>query len=320
MINEATQQTTNGSNKILEHVETLDLTAMQADDLANIEIIRHIGTLIIPESLTGTLANISVQDVGSTVSVPDGKKVEVRTMHGPIHLGGEALVNDDEDTLTLMTIHGPVVFTTPVTTSKGYQLIVHGPIFAPEGSGDALGRAIRQLDGPLVYYKAGGEVKIQGGQVKLNATALTNPTGDSEDILLLAGQITITGEVKEVGYKQVYLLGQALIPKANEAILSPYLQVFGQVIWYSGEPRALNGNDELGALFFDYLEEPATLIINGTVTIQNDVTSELLRAKVSEIFLNGTITAPSQLIPMLQALTKEKNGAIEAEDADEESS
>jgi RNA polymerase sigma-70 factor (ECF subfamily) len=46
------------------------------------------------------------------------------------------------------------------------------------------------------------------------------------------------------------------------------------------------------------------------LTIEDDVTVDLLRAKVPEIVLVGKIIAPKALIPMLQVLTTEKIGAI----------
>ena len=144
----------------------------------------------------------------------------------------------------------------------------------------------------------------------MNAAALANQNGSPEDLLIVAGQLFVTGQVETVGYKEIYVAGQALIPRENEAVVSSHLQVAGQIIWYSGEPRLFNGNEEFSVLFFEYLEEPVTLIINGMAKFQKGISPELLREKVTEIVLNGMIEAPAPLVPMLQVLTKEKNGSI----------
>ena len=66
------------------------------------------------------------------------------------------------------------------------------------------------------------------------------------------------------------------------------------------------------------MEGPVTLIINGSVEFQDDISLELLRAKVNEIVLNGIIEGPAHLVPLLQVLTKEKNGMINVAGADDE--
>ncbi|MCB0090256.1 MAG: hypothetical protein KDE54_20270, partial [Caldilineaceae bacterium] len=73
-----------------------------------------------------------------------------------------------------------------------------------------------------------------------------------------------------------------------------------------------------GAAFFEYLPEPISLIINGVVDIEPDVTVELLRAKVTEIVLNGILSGPKEVVPLLQVLTVEKNGMINVASTDED--
>lgn len=305
---------TQSATKILQNVRTLDLTGMTAADLANVATIRNVALLIVPEALTGTMATIDLENVQQTFTVPAGKRVEVRTVNGPAQMGGNGLINQDEELIILFMLNGPLIFTSPVETIKGYELIINGPIFAPKTSNEGLQAAIRVLQGPLIYYNPSGEIKVHAGQAKLGNAALANQNGNPEDLLFVGGQLLVSGEITEVGYKQIYVGGQAFIPKASEAVVSPYLQVFGQIIWYSSEPRTINGTEELDTQFFDYLPEPITLIINGVVTLLPDVTPDALRAKVTEIVLNGVLEGSAELVPLLKALTKEKNGMINVAD------
>jgi hypothetical protein len=50
------------------------------------------------------------------------------------------------------------------------------------------------------------------------------------------------------------------------------------------------------------------------VNIEDDVTVEMLRSKVPEIVLIGSLTAPRALLPILQVLTTEKAGSIDAKE------
>jgi len=310
MTNEQTTHAIPPTEKIIQNVRTLDLTGMSATDLANVTKICNVGLLIIPEELIGTLATIELEDVQQTFPVPEGKRVNVRTINGPAQMGGDALIGADEKLITILMVNGPLIFTSPVQQIKAYELIINGPIFAPQASDEGLNAAIRVLQGPLIYYNTSGEVKIHAGQAKLGASALANENGNPDDILFVGGQLLVSGEVTTIGYRHIYVGGQAFIPKVSEAAVSPYLQVFGQTIWYTSEPRTINGNEELGAHFFSYLPEPITLIINGVVTLKPDVQPELLRTKVTEIMLNGVLEGSAEIVPLLQALTKEKNGMI----------
>ena len=48
----------------------------------------------------------------------------------------------------------------------------------------------------------------------------------------------------------------------------------------------------------------------GKLQFEADVPKELVRQKIPEIVLMGTIEAPRHLVPLLQVLTKSKMGEI----------
>jgi hypothetical protein len=167
--------------------------------------------------------------------------------------------------------------------------------------------------GPVRYFPSGANVKIQEGMVKLSGKALVDAAGDANTILVVTGRLFITSPVEKVGYRQLIVAGQMLAPKASEDMLGPYLEVQGQILWYAGTPRIFDGDDRFSAAFFELLKEPIMLIINGHAVVESDVTVDLLRAKVTEIILNGALEGPKHLIPLLQVLTTEKNGTIQVE-------
>lgn len=302
----------------ITNVALLDLSTMKsAEELDKISSIKNVATILIAESLHSQLMTKPIKNVASIIPIPDGENVRVKVINGPLQLGGDAF-SAESDVLNIYVVNGPLIFTTPVSTVNNTQIIINGPILAPEGSESALGLAIRDLNGPTVYFPAGGQVRSHTGQVRLDGDVLANAAGDESDILLVAGQTFITTEVAKVGYRQVVVAGQLFAPRESQGLLSNYLNVAGQVIWYKGAPRFVNGNDSFGAAFFEYLPEPISLIINGVVDIEPDVTVELLRAKVTEIVLNGILSGPKEVVPLLQVLTVEKNGMINVASTDED--
>jgi hypothetical protein len=72
------------------------------------------------------------------------------------------------------------------------------------------------------------------------------------------------------------------------------------------------GRESWSREFLEFLPEPTAFFIAGQVDIEDDVTVDLLKAKVTEICLAGQICAPKALIPLLQALTPEIYGQITA--------
>lgn len=86
----------------------------------------------------------------------------------------------------------------------------------------------------------------------------------------------------------------------------------GQTFYLPAEARTIMGEETISKAFLELLPEPKAFVIMGSVTFEDDVTVELLKARIPEIVLMGEIKAPAPLIPMLQVLTVEKMGQIVA--------
>ena len=166
----------------------------------------------------------------------------------------------------------------------------------------------------------GANVKLHIGQIKLTGEAFANVNGSPDDVLGVVGQLVITTPVQKVGFKDVMIVGQVIAPHGSEAALGSALsRLTGQVTYYSGTPRIFTGNDSFSNEFFDLLPNPVTMILAGDFTFETDVKKELLKEKVTEIVLAGALKVPRALLPLVQVLTVEKAGEIDAlDDGDEE--
>lgn len=177
--------------------------------------------------------------------------------------------------------------------------------------------AIPRTNVGLVYPVKPGLRKELFGQVRLTGDFLAK--GDPETTLVVTGQFIVIPPVESVGFKEINVLGQLVLPRGSEGVISSKLSdVFGQIFyisWDKGTPRFFLGSDSIGQAFLE-LVEPAPWIIVGSVTIEDDVTIEMLRSKVPEIVLVGSLTAPKALVPLLQVLTTEKAGSISAKETD----
>jgi hypothetical protein len=302
----------------INDVAMLDLTPLtSADELAGITRISDVAVMLVPESLMPAAVGIPMDDVAMVVAVPDG--VEVRSHTGALTMGGEALAGPGVENATLV-VTGTLILTSPVRQVAYRQVIVVGLVLAPQGSEAALGAGLTRVTGAVDYYPytEGQEVKVSTGQLLTDGEVLANPTGGPDDILVVAGQLLVTGPVTKVGYRRVVVAGQVLAPRESQPVLGPALVVKGQLAWYSGRPRFFVGKERFGRSFFELVDQPLSLALLGRFEIDPDVPPALLRDKISEIVLVGKLIAPAPLVGALQLLTTEKVGVITVpEDATE---
>jgi hypothetical protein len=303
---------------VINDVALLDLTPMtSAEELAGITRISDVAIVLVPASLMPAAVGIPMDDVAMVVPVPDG--VEVRTHTGALVMGGEAVAGPEVENAALI-VTGTLILTSPVPRVAYRQIIVMGMVLAPHGSESALGAGLTRVTGAVDYYPyvEGQEVKVSTGQLRASGEVLANPGGGPDDILVVAGQLIVTGPVAKVGYRRIVVAGQVLAPQDSQPVLGPAVIVKGQLVWYTGQPRFFVGKERFGRSFFELLDQPLHLALVGRFEIDPEVPAALLREKVQEITLLGTLIAPSQLVGVLQVLTTEKVGEIAvAEDASE---
>jgi hypothetical protein len=290
----------------------LDLTHLaSADELGAISRIEGVGAVVVPESLSGAFERIPRSGVGAVVYVPDGANLRVHT--GPLVVGGDGLGSPDD----MLVVIGMLIVTSPITGPVPQRICVVGSVLAPRGSEQALGPALGGGVGSVSYYRytEGQDFKVLAGQVKLSSAMLANPAGQPDDILIAAGQVMVTGPVSTIGYAQVIVAGQLIAPAASRDLLEPRVQAQGQVAWYRAEePRLILEDTKLGPDFFRLLDHTVSLIVLGDLVIAPGVTEAALREKVTDIVLFGDLTAPAELVPLLQVLTADAYGTIRADD------
>lgn len=191
-----------------------------------------------------------------------------------------------------------------------------GVVLAPESLVSHVMQIPMHGVGATVPVPNGANVRVMTGQVKMGGEALAVSRGDG-DVLVVVGQLILTSPVEGVGTVRLVVAGQILAPKGSEAALgSAITRLVGQIVYYTGEPRFFSGTDRFTRGFFEYLDKPVTLVLAGTFAIEPDTPVDLVKQKVAQIVLAGTLKAARDLVPLLQALATEKAGTIVAfEDA-----
>jgi len=187
-----------------------------------------------------------------------------------------------------------------------------GVILIPEPLVSKLGAIPMKSVGVVVPIPQGEHVKVITGLAKLTGEALANPAV-GEDTLVVAGVLQVSTPVEKVAYKRLIVVGVILAPKGSESAIGAAIsRLEGATVYYSGNPRIFTGSDRFSSAFFELLEDRTSVVLVGDFVVEPDVTSDLLKRKVAEITLVGALEAPRALVPLLQALTVERQGVISA--------
>jgi hypothetical protein len=300
----------------IKGVALLDLTgANSADVLDSVTRIKGVAAILVPESLLGKLMSIPMEGVAATVPIPDGKRVKV--MSGQVVMSGEALTGPESGADDVLVVAGQLVITSPVQQAVQQQIVVIGQVIAPQGSETGLGAGLRRMSGQVMYYPytPGANVKVLTGNLRLSGADLANPAGHASDLLITIGTLVVTGELTALGYQHIVSIGSLIAPRSAEHVLSGHTTSIGPgVLYYTATPRVFDGKETFYGAFFELLDEPITLVLDGKFTFDEDVTPELLKQKVREIVFDGKLIAPRKLVPMLQVLATQRDGRILATD------
>ena len=301
----------------IRDVAVLDLTGANAAEALNgITRLVNVATILASESLLPRLSSIPMERVATVVPIPEGSRV--RLLSGQLVLSGEALANPNGDPDEVLVIAGQVVVTSPIERVGYKHLIVMGQLLAPVGSETGLGAGLTRMGGQVQFYpySPGASVRVLTGTVRHTPAELANPAGQPSDILLVVGQLLITEIPEQVGYRFISAVGQVLAPRGSESILAGHLQpLVGQVVYYTAPPRIFDGRETFYGAYFELLDEPITLVLDGTFTFEEDIPLDVFKQKVAGIVFDGKLIAPRRLVPMLQALTLARDGTIIASDA-----
>jgi hypothetical protein len=294
----------------IQNVALLDLSTMRSvEELERIKSIRNVATVIVPEALAGALAAIPMTNVANVVPVPDGARVNAHV--GALTMDGAALAAAG-DAPTVLLLTGALVITSPVERVGFHSILTVGVVVAPEGSEAALTPVLRRTVGRVAYYPwvEGQAVKVFQGDTRVKGDVLANPGGGPDDIAIVAGTLVVTSPVPKLGFRRIVVVGSLVAPEETEVTLSPALVLVGDAVWYTAPPRVFSSPTRFSAGFFDLLDEPATLILNGPAVFERDVPVQLVKEKVAAIAVNGPVKASPEMVSLIQFLAVQLNGPL----------
>ena len=311
-MSETESETTAGRpGRVVTGEAVVDLSHFtEPEQLAVFSRIEKAAVVIVPETLAAAYAAIPTAKVASTLYVPSGVNVRVQT--GSMVVGGDGLGAPDD----VLVVIGLLLISSPVTGPVPKRVHVIGSVLAPRGSEQILGQSLAGGTGAVTYYPyaEGQEVKVLSGQVRLSPAMLANPTGRPDDILVVAGQVVVTGEVTTVGYRTTMIAGQLAAPTASRDVLSRPSRCRGRRSGTRASTRGSTWRRPDRTRLPSPARPAGPLMVLGDLTVAEDVTEAALREKLTGIAVFGDVFAPAGLIGAVQILATDVFGDIKAND------
>lgn len=165
----------------------------------------------------------------------------------------------------------------------GAELKNIGCVLVPEERSDLLARARCENVGAVIPAPKGTKVQTLTGQGELTGKTLAKY--DENTLVMVVGQYVITAPVPPLRCRGIMLVGQIFVPKQAYADFADRISMqVGQIGHYVGErARLWTENARIDRAFLELIDEPTALVFFEEVTFAEDVTPDLLRAKISSI-------------------------------------
>lgn len=199
------------------------------------------------------------------------------------------------------------------------KIINSGILIVPERLMPELTKLDIINSGSIIPVPEGVRVERQAGPMYASGEELAS--GGEDVILLITGPLYVTSPVEKVGYREISPMGPTYMPQGSEGAIRAKL---GNVVGPSFSYRYPHGarltisKEIIGRAFLEMLPDPTPLVVFGEVVFEKDVTPELLRSKIPEIVVIGVVSAPRDLMPVVQILATQKLGEIRVAAPDRE--
>jgi hypothetical protein len=157
-----------------------------------------------------------------------------------------------------------------------------------------------------VPVRDGQRTRVMSGQILLSGEALAGPDEtQSDDMLVIVGQLILTSPLKKVGYRDLVVLGQVIAPSGSETALGAGLnRLSGQVVYYpyveGAIVRTLTSSTVSGEALANSGGQPGDILLAASQLV---VTSPIQRLGYQQVLAVGHLVVPSatsaELLPRL---------------------
>jgi len=246
-----------------------------------------VGQLVCPENLAGVVQSKTLSVTGQTQTYPPFDDVTL----GSLVLDERALeaMDDGSQLAVIGSLRIPQVAPNDLIARKLHELYVSGSVLCYEENAAAIRKLLTDPSTKVVVIPSG--FKLIDKPLDLDRSLLESiPPSKLYCTERVVVRTDVDPSLLDEKLEKIVCRELVISPRGLKDVLSRKCDLLQtDVVFYDGDLLLYEGDDVLRKTRFDHMAEKATLFVEGELTIDPEVTGDLLIDRIAKVHNRGVI-------------------------------
>jgi len=268
-----------------------------------------VGQLVCPENLAGIVQSKTLSITGQTKTYPPFDDVTL----GSLVLDERALeaMDDGSQLAVIGSLRIPQAVANDLISRKLRELYVSGSVLCYEENAATIQKLLRDPPTNVIVIPSG--FKLVNKPLDLDRSLLETLLSGNK--LYCTEQVVVRTDVDpsllDKKLEKIVCRELVISPRGLKDVLSRKCDLLQtEVVFYDGDLLLYEGEDVLRKTRFDHMSEKATLFVEGELTIDPDVTGDLLIERIAKVHNRGVIRCIPDQLGAIEALLGISDGEL----------
>lgn len=275
---------------------------------AGLRSITITGNVICPDHLAGIINSRAGQIAGNLIIVPGDAKL----IQGKLQLTESFLnsLGDGANVVVMGHLMATDLLSNDLIAQKLDSLHIHGRAYLHQENAATIMASLDSMKTNIAIIPEGYTYVEQ--DVALNETMLSTLTGSKLYCQSIRIDDNIDSDMLERHLDSLIVKNILICPAKLQTVISQKCNLLEtQAIFYSGELWLVDDDSRLLPQRFSYIEDTATLIVRGELSLAEDIDPSLLASRLDKVHNFGIINCTTDQMAALQSRLGTNNGLFE---------
>jgi len=267
-----------------------------------------VGQLVCPENLAGVVQSKTLSVTGQTQTYPPFDDVTL----GSLVLDERALeaMDDGSQLAVIGSLRIPQVAPNDLIARKLHELYVSGSVLCYEENAAAIRKLLTDPSTKVVVIPSG--FKLIDKPLDLDRSLLESiPPSKLYCTERVVVRTDVDPSLLDEKLEKIVCRELVISPRGLKDVLSRKCDLLQtDVVFYDGDLLLYEGDDVLRKTRFDHMAEKATLFVEGELTIDPEVTGDLLIDRIAKVHNRGVIRCTPDQLGAIEALLGISDGEL----------
>jgi len=267
-----------------------------------------VGQLVCPENLAGIVQSKTRSVTGQTQTYPPFDDVALGSL--VLNERGLQAMDDGSQLAVIGSLRIPEVVPNDLISRKLSKLHVAGSILCYEENANTIREILTDPSAKVVAIPSG--FKLVDRPLDLDRSLLESiPPSKLYCRERVVVRTDVDPSLLDEKLEELSCEELALAPRGLKEVLSRKCNLLQtEVVFYDGDLLLYDGEDVLRKTRFDHMSEKATIFVEGEVTIEPDVTGDLLTERIAKVHNRGVIRCSPDQLGAIEALLGISDGVL----------